>query len=135
MATVTERLWETAGGVERSAWIVSYSVAGKRHIKTFQSKREADAWRDQTQHEIRQGTHTPPSASITVGEAGERWIEQGRTDGLERATVRQLDLHIVPLIGTTKLAHLVPASVIRPDQPHQSDAHWRMDQERTHGFG
>jgi integrase len=116
MATVTKRHWQTAGGVERTAWIVSYSTAGKRHIKTFQSKREADAWKTETLHEIARGIHTPPTASITVGEAGERWVEQCKTDGLEATTVRQyrqhLDLHIVQLIGTMKLAHLSPASVI-----------------------
>jgi hypothetical protein len=116
MATVTKRHWKTAGGVERSAWIVSYSTAGKRHIKTFRSKHEAEAWKTETLHEIARGIHTPPTASITVAEAGERWIEQCRTDGLEATTVRQyrqhLDLHIAPFIGPTKLAHLAPASVI-----------------------
>ena len=116
MATVTKRHWKTAGGVERSAWIVSYSAASKRHIKTFPSKRDADDWKTETLHEIKHGIHTPPAASITVGEAGERWIEQCKTDGLEATTVRQyrqhLDLHIIPFIGEVKLAHLLPASVI-----------------------
>jgi integrase len=116
MATVTKRHWKTAGGLERAAWIVSYSAAGKRHIRTFPSKREADAWKVETLHEIARGIHTPPTASITVAEAGERWIEQCRTDGLEATTVRQyhqhLDLHIMPIIGPMKLAHLSPASVI-----------------------
>jgi integrase len=116
MATITKRHWKTAAGVERSAWIVSYSAAGKRHIKTLPSKREAEDWKTETLHEIARGIHTPPTASVTVAEAGERWIEQCRTDGLEATTMRQyrqhLDLHIVPVIGEVKLAHLSPASVI-----------------------
>jgi integrase len=116
VATVTKRRWQTSSGLERSAWIVSYNTAGKRHIKTFSNKRAADDWKTETLHEIKRGIHTPPAASITVDEAGARWLEQCRTDGLEATTVQQyrqhLDLHIVPFIGDVKLAHLTPASVI-----------------------
>jgi integrase len=40
--TVRKRLWKTAAGEERQAWIVDYSdQAGKRRMKTFRLKNES----------------------------------------------------------------------------------------------
>jgi hypothetical protein len=59
--------------------------------------------------------HTPAHLSPTVLKAGEAWIAQAETDGLERASVRQyrqhLDLHIGPFLGHITLAELTPAAV------------------------
>jgi integrase len=48
--------------------------------------------------------------SITVAEAAQLWLEKGELEQLERSTLRQyrnhVKLHIVPLIGTQKLARL-----------------------------
>ena len=115
MASIKKRTW-VSGGKEKSAWVVYYQDQQKRqHIKTFRTKHEAEAWRTETMHEIARGIHTPPATSITIAEAGRKWIEQCEADGLERATVRQyrqhLDLHIAPLIGSLKLAELSIASV------------------------
>jgi integrase len=48
-------------------------------------------------------------------EAGELWIAQGETDGLEASTLRQyrqhLDFHLKPFIGAVKLAELAPGGV------------------------
>jgi hypothetical protein len=61
--------------VERSAWIVDYfDQTGKRRLKTFATKKAADAWAITALHEVKQGTHTPSSTSVTVSEATERWI-------------------------------------------------------------
>ncbi len=57
MATIRKRCWKTPSGVAKSAWIVSYSVGGKRHIKTFTLKKAAETWRAQTLTEIAHGTH------------------------------------------------------------------------------
>ena len=115
MATVRKRTWKTGGEV-KTAWVADYfDQDGKRHLKTFKAQRAAKAWLAKTQHEVSQGTHTPESTSITVAEAGEAWIAQAETDGLERSTIRQyrqhLDLHIAPFLGATKLAQLTPATV------------------------
>ena len=63
----------------------------------------------------RRGMRTPAPASPTVLEAGEQWIAQAETDGLERATVRQyrqhLDLHIKPFLGHHKLCDLTPGAI------------------------
>jgi integrase len=115
MASIRKRTWRNKGG-EQTAWIADYfDQNGKRHIETFKMQREAKAFLAETQHEVKQGIHTPASASITVAEAGELWIEQAVTDGLEASTVRQyrqhLDLHIKPFLGSLKLAALAPAAV------------------------
>jgi integrase len=119
VAKVRKRTWQTKTG-ERIAWVADYFAPGpdgnkRRCTKTFATKKVANAWLAHTVVEIKQGTHTPAHLSPTVLEAGEAWIAQAETDGLERASVRQyrqhLDLHIRPFLGHIKLAELTPASV------------------------
>ena len=116
MASVRKRAWVTSKGVEKTAWVVDYTHKGKQHIKTFPTKREAVAWRADMQHEVKQGTHTPASKSITVAAAGALWLSQAENDGLEASTVMQyrqhLNYHIAPFLGDVKLAELTPASVV-----------------------
>jgi integrase len=118
MAKVRKRTWRNKAG-EQSAWIAQYSSPGpdgkpQRHIETFKTKKEAAAWLAQTVVDVRQGVHTPASSSITVAEAGELWITQAETDGLEASTIRQnrqhLDYHIKPFIGPVKLSDLTPGT-------------------------
>src|SRR5215469_6355643 len=63
----------------------------RRHSRP---KKEASAGLAHTVVEIKQGTHTPAHLSPTVLEAGEAWIAQAETDGLERASVRQYRQHL-----------------------------------------
>jgi integrase len=117
MARIRKRTWTNSKG-EQTAWIADYlDQKGKRHIKTFARKKDADDWLTTARHEVKQGIHTAAAGSITVAEAGERWIAQAEADGLERSTIRQcrqhlsLSLHIKPYIGTVKLSALTLASV------------------------
>ena len=119
MAKVRKRTWQTKIG-EHTAWVADYFSPGpdgkrQRHSKTFSTKKEASAWLATTVVEIKQGIHTPAHRSPTVIEAGEAWIAQAETDGLERASIHQyrthLDLHIKPFLGLHKLAELTPAAV------------------------
>jgi hypothetical protein len=114
MAKVRKRTWTNKKG-EQTAWIADYfDQNGKRHIKTFERKREADAWLADTQHEVKEGIHTHPSASITVAEAGDSWITQAEAGGLERSTIQQyrqhLAGHINPFLGNVKLSDLTPGA-------------------------
>jgi hypothetical protein len=109
--SVRKREWTTAKGEARSAWIVDYNdQGGKRRLKTFARKKEADAFAATASVEVREGTHTAASASVTVAEAAKDWLITADETGLERATREQyrqhVDLHIVPLIGRTKLSAL-----------------------------
>jgi integrase len=114
MASVRKRIWKS-GGAEKTSWIVDYTIAAKQHIKTFRTKRDADAWRTEVEREIRLGMHTPASQSPTVYEAAKAWIRQAQIDGLERSTIAQYrqhaDLHITHLIGDRRISDLTPAGV------------------------
>jgi integrase len=107
---VRKRRWAVKG-VERSAWVVNYSdTGGKRRLKTFNTKKEADAWAVTANHEVKHGIHTPASVSRTVEQAAESWIKNSDADGLELSTVKQrrvhLRVHIRPYIGLEKLSAL-----------------------------
>ena len=90
MASVRKRTWKS-GGETRTAWVVDYfDQAHKRHIKTFQKKKDADAFKIKSGHEIQIGTHTPSSMSKTVAEAAEIWITRAELNELARVGARHL---------------------------------------------
>jgi integrase len=110
MASVRKRTWRNTKG-EHTAWIADYfDQDGKRHIKTFDKRKDATDWLVKTTGEVERGVHTSDNASITVAEAAKLWLDKDELEKLERSTLRQyrnhIDLHIVPLIGSVKLARL-----------------------------
>jgi integrase len=114
--SVRKRTWTTRKGEAKEAWIVDYTDAdGDRHIETFERKKDAEARHAQVAVNISRGTHQAPSKSITVAEAAERWIRAVEAKGAERSTIRQyrqhVNLHIIPRIGTAKLASLTPVNL------------------------
>lgn len=120
--SVRKRQWTTAKGAEKEAWVVDYvDQQGKRRLKTLSKKKEADAFETTMRGEVRDGIHVADSATCTIKEAGEKWLESGKAAGLERTTLDQyrqhLTLHIAPLIGRVKLSQLsVPAVRAFQDQ-------------------
>jgi hypothetical protein len=56
-------------------------------MKTFRLKKKADVFETRSRFEITQGTHTPDSASITIAEAADLWIETCAGRRLERSTI------------------------------------------------
>ena len=105
--SVRKRTW-TSKGVEKSAWVVDYvDSQGKRRLKTFERKKEADQFSATATVEVREGVHVADSASATVNQAGRLWIAAKSRAGRERSTVDQyrqhLELHIGPFIGETRL--------------------------------
>jgi integrase len=116
MATVRKRSWKTSGGGAKTAWVADYfDQGGQRHLKTFATKKAADAWLVTTRHEVARGMHTPENASITVAEAAQLWIRRGEVEQLERSTLAKyrnhVELHISPFLGNLKLARLSPPMV------------------------
>jgi integrase len=74
MATVMKREW-THKGVTKTAWIVRYlDDTGSKRQKTFEKKKEADAYRDQVKREISDGSHVAKAATITVKELCEHYL-------------------------------------------------------------
>jgi integrase len=114
--SVTKRKWKTPTGEPKEAWAVRYNDgSGTWRLRTYQRKKDADAFHDTVKVAVRTGTHTPDSASVTMAEAGRRWIKNGEANSLERTTLRDyqchLDRHIIPLLGTVKLSKLTAPMV------------------------
>ncbi len=113
--SVRKRTWTTGKGVEKAAWVVDYvDTKGKRRLKSFAKKKDADQFAATAKVEVRDGTHVADSATITVKEAGDLWLKSCDSAGLERATIDQyrqhLTLHIEPYAGAMKLSKVtVPA--------------------------
>ncbi|EKF58607.1 tyrosine recombinase XerD [Agrobacterium albertimagni AOL15] len=105
---VSKREWVTPKGETKSAWVVRYTdAAGKRRLKTFRLKKDADAFAATASVEIKQGTHVADRETVTVEAAGRLWIASTRAAGLERSSIedyeRTLRLHIVPFLGNLRL--------------------------------
>jgi len=114
--SIRKREWKTPKGLERSAWVVDYmDTSGKRRLKTFRLKKEADQFAATAAVEVREGTHVADSVSVTVAKAAQFWIASAKASGLERSTLEQYrqhaELHINPLIGETLLSKLNVPSV------------------------
>lgn len=109
--SIRKRTWTTGKGVEKTAWVVDY-VDGKgvRRLKTFERKKEADAFRDSAGVEVRQGVHVADRDSVKLSAAGDLWIKGAEAAGLERSSTEayrsHLDLHMKPFIGQEKLSDI-----------------------------
>ena len=111
MATPRKRTWVNPRGETKAAWVVDYrDSAGRRRNHQFALKRDADAFARRAAWEVDLGVHTVDADSVTVGFAADLWVAKAEAEGRERSTTKQYkelrDLHIVPLIGGTKLSRL-----------------------------
>jgi integrase len=109
--SVRKRTWLNANGSKGQAWVAEYTDhEGKRRLRTFETKQQADSFHVGVTGELRAGTHVPDSQSVTVAEAGRLWLNRCEADGLEQSTVdyyqQHLDRHIIPVIGMVKLSRL-----------------------------
>lgn len=104
MASVRKREW-THKGEKKTAWIVSYTdQGGKRRIKTFDKKKDADGHRTKVETEIEKGEHTPASTALRLSVIAEEYIRhsEGRArDGK------------IGWTGHHDMARLVEVSIIR----------------------
>ena len=91
--------WRNADGSQGEAWVAAYTdFEGKRRIRSFEKKRDADAFHASVSNELRSGIHVPDSQSVTVAEAGRLWLEGCEAASLERST---LDYYRQHLEGTS----------------------------------
>lgn len=113
--SIRKREWTTPKGEQKSAWVVDYvDMQGKRRLKTFARKKEADAFEATAKVQVREGVHVADSASVTVRQAADMWLSSGRAARLERSTMDQrkqhVTYHIEPFIGEMLLTKLtIPA--------------------------
>jgi integrase len=69
--SVRKRTWKNRDGSQGEAWVVAYAdQAGKRHMKNFDRRRDADAFHASVSTDLRSGIHVPDSQSVMVAEAG-----------------------------------------------------------------
>ena len=109
--SVRSRSWPAKSGEMKTAWQADYrDAAGKRRSKQFRRKKDADDFLKQAGWEVKQGTHTADSQSVTVAKAAETWLARGRREGLEKSTMNAYEqhvrLHIEPFLGTRRLNQL-----------------------------
>jgi integrase len=117
MATVKRRAWRTSTGAIKEAWRVRYvDQQGKTRTRQFDLKRDADGFRVKAEGEVAAGIHTADSASVTVAEAANIWIQTAENNGRERGTLKSYremaELHIKPLLGNEKLSRLTAPKVV-----------------------
>ena len=115
MASVKKRRW-THKGVTKEAWVLRYSDhGGKKRLKTFATKKDADKHRTKIQIELEGGFHVADAASMTIREAGEKWLDvcelrMKLKDRMARHTAEGYGIcarkHIYPFIGSLTLAKL-----------------------------
>ncbi|WP_018688703.1 tyrosine-type recombinase/integrase [Ahrensia kielensis] len=109
--SVRKRTWSNAKAEEKTAWVVDYADAsGKRRLKSFKLKKDADKFAATASIEVREGRHVAERDSATVSQAAQLWLAAGDAAGLERSTANQYQqhvrLHIEPLIGALNLSKL-----------------------------
>ncbi|MBL0374007.1 site-specific integrase [Rhizobium sp. KVB221] len=112
--SVRKRECTSPKGEAKTAWVVDYTDAGgKRRLKTFTKKKDADAFASTASVEVREGTHVADRETVTVEAASKLWIASTKAAGLERSSVedyeRTLRLHIIPFIGAYRLNSLTTA--------------------------
>jgi hypothetical protein len=82
MASLRKRIWKSGGEI-KTAWVANYNdQGGKRHLKTFPTRKAADAWLVAARGQVQRGVDTAASASITVARAGEDAIGPALTSAL-----------------------------------------------------
>ena len=114
--SIRKRVWKPAGE-DKTAWVVEYvDQHGKRGLKSFGLKKDAEAWSTTALHVVAQGTHAR-DIKTTIADVVDAWISHGISEGLERGTIeprrKHLKLHITPFIGRVKLAELTTPMVHR----------------------
>jgi integrase len=111
---IRERTWEWNGKTKK-AWVYEWKdLKGKKRLKTFKTKKQAQDFESTTRIDIKNGTHIADGDSITVAQAGELWLASCQEDELKRSSIarnrQHVKLHINPLLGSIKLNKItVPA--------------------------
>jgi integrase len=103
-------------------WVADFKDgSGRRHQRHFKSKKDATAFEQKNRVAIREGTYVAVDRNLTIEDAAKIWLARVEANGMrhrgpvEATTLNQykqhVDLHIVPRVGTLKLAKMSPADV------------------------
>jgi integrase len=82
MAAVRKRKWKHKD-IEREAWVVDYvDGEGKRRLRTFERKKDADLYRSQVEVEVVKGEHIAHSVDVPFKLVAEAWLAKQRRSHL-----------------------------------------------------
>ena len=103
--SVRKRVWRNADGSQGEAWAVSYTDQdGRRRLKSFKLKRDADAYHASVATDLRSGLHVPDATSIMLPRLG-------AISSIERRIIRQASDHDPG--GLPNLPLMMPVHVFR----------------------
>ena len=86
--SIRKRVWKNKDGSEGEAWVLAYTDAsGKRRLKSFKRKVDAQHHATKVSTELAAGTHVPHRMSILLSEAAELWYRGCEARGLVRSTL------------------------------------------------
>lgn len=113
--SIRKRRWTTRTGEPRESWIADFfDNEGVRRLRTFDRRKDADAFLATVKSDVAKGAYIAPSR-VTVTEAAEKWLQSSEAAGLGRATLKtyqeHIRLHIRPFIGAIKLSALTIATI------------------------
>jgi len=121
MASVLKRPHTRADGSNGDKWMVRYvdPATSKRHGKSFDLKKDADAYRRKVEREIEQGTHISKHMAVSVKEICQKYYEacearerRGEIGESRLIQVRiMVDKHIVPSLGGMLFRDLKTADI------------------------
>lgn len=115
MATVSKRITRYKGE-DRVTWVVRYTdISGVKRLKTFATKRDAEAGRRQIESGIETGAHVADRATVTFGEAIQAWLSDcdrrhkigdNMSGNTLRGYVGYANNHVIPSLGKHRLTNL-----------------------------
>jgi hypothetical protein len=73
--SVRKRVWRNGDGSQGEAWVVNYTDrGGVRRLKSFDRKRDAEAFEVAVGVGVRSGIHVSDSQSVMIIEAARLWL-------------------------------------------------------------
>ena len=120
MASVSKREWVSPNGEKKVAWVLRYTdPAGKRRLKTFERKKEADGERVRIEAELAAGTHCAHDKTVTIGRVASEFEDfteerfKAGVIGLGYLTNVRMGIRksILPQLGHIALADLSVAAI------------------------
>jgi len=118
MASVSKRVWRTAAGEVRSAWVLSFvDQVGRQQRKHFPTKRDADAERIRVEGALSRGVHVTDGPTVLDAAKAflqdfEDLVRQGRR---ERSTLRAYEEHVRLHISSRPVAAIKVSRLTAPD--------------------
>ena len=121
MASVAKREW-THKGETKTAWVVRYTdQGGKRRMKTFEKKKDADKFRNQVETEVEKGEHVVATKDTTVKAVADAFIKHVElrkkinevSEGWLMIVRNMVIVHLIPMFGVRQFSTLGIADIER----------------------